>query len=54
MLSPLSRPPLDKLLEISYRGYPEDEPSVLVGDDGKFLLPLTLRLAATEKLFKLF
>lgn len=45
---PLRRPPLDKLLEVAPRGDAQDEPPVVVGDDGELLL-LPARLGALEE-----
>lgn len=49
-----SRPPLGKLLQVLDRGDAEDKPPLLVGDDGKLLLPGgTIRLTAAEEVLKI-
>lgn len=45
----LSRPPLDKLLQILHRRNAQHEPPILVRDDRKLLLPLALGLVAAEE-----
>lgn len=48
-----SRPPLGKLLQVLDGGDAKDKPPLLVGDDGKLLLPGgTIRLAAAEEVLK--
>lgn len=49
-----SRPPLGKLLQVLDCGDTKDKPPLLVGDDGKLLLPGgTLGLAAAEEVLKI-